>query len=659
MRATSKFSGDPKTKLVSIEKFFKNNGYLIDVSKGKIWHDLTTPREGWDYYKFDETFFIHIVFGNYFDTYGLNIKEIEVAYRDGQIEYEILDEVLKCLKSNKKSKTNDKRIDNITNIMQNIPKFQLKKQPSVKPYESYLIHTKYKVENEELMNKYLIIDIKTNGFRKVNDDLLLITIYDPTTGICYNRYLPHEMQPLVITGFINGITDDLLCSETHITQDEFNWLCDFFHVKDRKLLFRSNNEYFINYCKRHSIVGFEILKNNIEDNIEVRIMGIPYVTGEKKKKSLYNLLGITEINEINASYKYCILEWKLFEIFKTDPLFIIDNSLYRYNPNFIVPLFSKKYSFLSKYAKIKVPNNIDGIVKEEFKITIPQNILKDICEFDSDIIMPALEEALNMQLNAQKQDNKDFLLSNIQKLEYIGTLSGGVNKSQDDESFSLNEFVKSNAEDISFVKQKIINYLMPLTNYLKNAVFLNDNVLSQELVISKDGKVFSLCDLSDDKNVLIIKNGNYLLDDNDTIPFNITKQLYYQSNGRKTYLLLINIDKCYDLEEHRKVFNEFSIYLYNVGLFKYKIVKDKRERILDEQEILVLKQVINDPKISRKNLAIKTGLSEYEINDILLGLSVLKYIRKIAPNSKWKILRSASDIKTIFLESRKEYHRIN
>ena len=77
---------------------------------------------------------------------------------------------------------------------------------------------KMSVKKERYMQiKDVVFDVETNGTRKSNDDLLSLSIYDPSTGLCYNRYFPLDLQPLILTGFIHGITDEMLADSTHIT----------------------------------------------------------------------------------------------------------------------------------------------------------------------------------------------------------------------------------------------------------------------------------------------------------------------------------------------------------------------------------------------------------------------------------------------------------
>ena len=56
------------------------------------------------------------------------------------------------------------------------------------------------------IEKYVVLDVETNGLSSLNDDLLSISIYQPDTQKLYNRFLPLELYIDVWTTPINGIT---------------------------------------------------------------------------------------------------------------------------------------------------------------------------------------------------------------------------------------------------------------------------------------------------------------------------------------------------------------------------------------------------------------------------------------------------------------------
>ena len=86
------------------------------------------------------------------------------------------------------------------------------------------------------INKYVVLDVETNGLNSTYDDLLSISIYDPSTNKMYNRFLPLELNKYVFTTDINGITDEMLDNKEHITQEEFDKLIDDFKLHEKIIL---------------------------------------------------------------------------------------------------------------------------------------------------------------------------------------------------------------------------------------------------------------------------------------------------------------------------------------------------------------------------------------------------------------------------------------
>ena len=190
-----KFSKDPKVRLVSLEEFLNNCDYFIGLTKKDLWTDKTIPSPGGTYYKITPNYLIYVWYDFSFTNFGMDIKEklieIQVAYRDGKTEYELFDNKLLELQNEratyKRNKKLDAKIEGIIKSKKLLKKYKEKSSGIERPYESYLIDTGYKTQINDLKNKYIVFDVETNGVRKSNDDLLSLSIYDPTTGMCYNR----------------------------------------------------------------------------------------------------------------------------------------------------------------------------------------------------------------------------------------------------------------------------------------------------------------------------------------------------------------------------------------------------------------------------------------------------------------------------------------
>lgn len=79
-----------------------------------------------------------------------------------------------------------------------------------------------KISSSSIASQYVVLDLETNGLRTANDDLLSISLYDPSTGKIYNRLLPLELQPTVLTTYINGIDDTDVENAVPLSQKEFD-----------------------------------------------------------------------------------------------------------------------------------------------------------------------------------------------------------------------------------------------------------------------------------------------------------------------------------------------------------------------------------------------------------------------------------------------------
>lgn len=589
MAIQKRFSKDPKVFLFSIEEFLENNGYLCGLTEKDLWKVNTIPKESEVYYKLTPNFLISIVYGCRKVNFGLDTKEkldwIEVAYRDGKTEFELFDNKIREFQENyRKSKKLDEQIEELKKAKELLPNYAEKTEPIAKPFESYLSDTGYKTSNESLKNKYLVFDVETNGFRKSNDDLLSLSIYDPTTGICYNRYFPLDLQPLVLTGFIHNIDDETLANATHMTQQEIDWLNDYFHMKDRTLLSFSggkgtfDSSFIQNYCKRQKIFGFDDL--NFE-NIKNKIPPAPYGTeGQLTKDNLCRMFGIEGVNEIHSSYNDCILEWKLFEKLESECVFFIDKHLFKYTPEYIIPcsyLFSNPN--LAKYANIEVPN-VYGKATQLFRLKFPKRLLKKIKKFPMNITGITIEHGINSYLKAEKQDNFLFLVQNKSHLQYVGSLDSKIKEipitTEDDGTVkAIKEEDKEYIKEVNAVTKTIVKHIKPLAKYLKKHIFKENKIMTQELSISDDGKVLALCDLSDSKNVVEIKTKTIweeeYQDEYPNINNDLAKQLYFQSKGRKTYVLSIKFDFHINETGNKLIFDGLNVYLYKVDLFEYDL----------------------------------------------------------------------------------------
>ena len=556
MKARKKFSKDPKITLVSIQEFLESSNYLINA-KGHLWKEKKRPSTDSLYYKITADKFISISYGfmltNYGWDYSEKLEQIQVALRDGATEYDLFNKRLNELQDykneHKRSKKIDESIKDLMAAMKLLPKYRAPEVSEPLSFDECLVETGYKAAVDISENKYVVFDVETNGTRKANDDLLSLSIFDPTTGICYNRLFPLELQPLVLTGWIHGITDKQLSSVPHMTQSEVDTIIDFFHLKDRILLSFSGGKgtfdstFLTNYCKRHNLYGFENLQY---ENIKSFLPSAGYgYEGQMTKDNLCLLFGIDGVQETHSSQNDCILEWKLFEKVKDGKLFFRNNHLYRYNEKYIIPVsYLNSNPELETIAKINAPPIAH--CSEVYKYFFPKSILGLIKKFPTNITGVALETGINAELNVTKQDNSLFLSQNNQQLEYIWSLKSPFHEmpvvAQTDGTIkSLDSKNDEYIAEVNRVTKLIMENLKSVFEYIKNEIFKDEEIMSQELCISDDKKVLELCDLSSSTKVLEIKTHPIRLDDNNNVRVPLARQLFYESKGRDVFLLSIDI----------------------------------------------------------------------------------------------------------------------
>ena len=581
MKSRRKFSKDPKIKLVSIEEFLENSGYLIDA-KQHLWKGKKHPSMGGYYYKFTSDKLMIIAYGYMMTNYGNSASEkldyIEVAIRDGTTEYDLFNKRIALFQAykneHKRSKKADDYIKQLIESMKLLPKYKKPQASEPKNFEEYLVETGYKTPFDSLLNKYVVFDVETNGTRKANDDLLSLSIYDPSTGICFNRLFPLDLQPLVLTGWIHGITDKQLSNVSHMIQKEVEQIINYFHLKDKVLLSFSGGKgtfdytFLINYCKRHNLYGFEDLQyENIKSLLPTAGFGYE---GQMTKDNLCRLFGIDGVQEIHSSQNDCILEWKLFEKIKDGNLFFINNRLYKFSEEYIVPVSHLNSNpEMARIAKINIPHIIAHCT-EVYKYAFPKKIVGLIKKFPTNITGIALENGINAELDVDEQDNYIFLAKNKRNVEYVGSLESNIQEipietQKDGTIKSLDSKNDEFIAEVNAVTKLVTENLKTVFEYIKTEIFKDEKIKSQELCISDDRKVLALCDLSSDTKVMEIKTRPIRLDDNMNVGTFLARQLFYESKGRDVYLLSV------DIQRHMNNKGEFitdsvGVIIYNVSL---------------------------------------------------------------------------------------------
>ena len=411
-----------------------------------------------------------------------------------------------------------------------------------------------------------------------------------------------------------------------------------------------DSTFIINYCKRHNLVGFEKLKyENIKSMFPDAGFGFE---GQMSKDNLCRLLKINGVQEVHSSMNDCILEWKLFERIKTEQLFFINQHMFKYHEGYVVPVsYLNSHPELISYANIKVPYII-GKAKCLYEFALPKKVLREVKKFPTNITGISLENGINSVLNAEEQDNFEFLAKNKSYLEYVGSLDSRmteipVEAQKDGTMKSLDHQYDEYVKEVNEVTKLVTDCLNPVVDFIKKEIFTTGKIMSQELSVSNDGKVLALCDLSNEDNVLEIKTFSVSQEDG-LISNNLARQLYYESRGRKTFALSIDIDR------HQNSRGDFITDAVNVRIYQITLEESEPKpiesvRILWNDEIKVLEIIKANPLISNADIARKLGKTPNSICKTIKTLVFLKYIKKedeSKRSSNWILLRSLDDTQT-------------
>ncbi len=339
--------------------------------------------------------------------------------------------------------------------------------------------------------------------------------------------------------------------------------------------------------------------------------------------------------------------------------------MYKLNSNYIIPVtYLLQYRDISTYYNIKIPN-LCGIPTELFRIDLPHKLIRSIEKFPTNITGVTIEHMINTMLNAQPQNNKDFLINNSKNLEYIGSLDNHIISIPI--FFTANGLIKEVADEdkeiisqINKTSKKISSAIHPLIDYIQNNILTSD-IKTQELVVSHDKKVFALCDLSDENHVIEIKTTN-IFNNNNQLQDKIAKQLFFESNKRQTYVLHIDFDTYYEPTSGMKFTSKLSFVLYKIELIENNEINVIKTFNLSTTDTDVLKFIALNPNTTISNISNNLHLSKPCISKIIKTLIILKYIAKENPTSKkskWLILRDINDTKNKYKFDGKSYVLLN
>ncbi len=661
------FSKDSRVVVTSLEDFFRSNDKFHKLNEDSFLGGETSPSPDRTYFKFTSRYLVKLSYGYAITNYGKGVRDklelIEVAYRNDEEEYALLNKEIAALEKRIKSpylrETYVRYLESVRLALKLMPEFALPSEAveASSNFESFLLDTGVICQKESLKGKYLVLDLETNGLLRAKDDLLSFSLYDPDSGVCYNRLLPLDQQPTVLTTFVHGLKDEDLFNAKHIGQEEFDWLLARFNVTGKTILTYSGGgfdaDFLRNYCKRQNLIGVGDFKfKNIKSILPPCPIGSE---GKLTKDNLCRMLKIEGVSELHSSLNDCILEWRLFEKIEDGSYFFKDNRLYRYVPGYVIPIsYLNKNPNLYKAAGIK-KTYLESSLRRIYELSVRKKDFPGIKQFPSNITGIALENGIYGALGIEKEDNYAFLRENARRLEYMGRLETEIEQipvSVDGGGM----LVASHEEDIPYVDEVnsvtklVVKALEPLRAYLKDELFKGETIKGQEMSISADGKILALCDLSSESKVLEIKAEDIYCE-YDGLKGEIASQLYREANGRETYLLEIKIHQ--ELACYGKNDSILTASLYRVDLKEYDPMTRLKTYTLDKTDLEILKAVKENPGITARKLQTESMLPGYLFKPYLARLEGLGYLENdhsLSQRSHWRLLRPLDEDTTQYLE---------
>ncbi len=173
-------------------------------------------------------------------------------------------------------------------------------------------------------------------------------------------------------------------------------------------------------------------------------------------------------------------------------------------------------------------------------------------------------------LNVQKQDNFSFLRKNKSLLTHLLTLPSSIKEIPvipmgNGEFMPVHPEDEKEVEEVNDVTSSIMAELPSTVKFIKEEIFHSSPILSQELSISKDKKVFALCDLSNEKSVLEIKTYDVReFFDSNLLNDRVCQQLYYEANGRNAYVLSMIFQTKFNNKTHEETVKDIVVKIYQV-----------------------------------------------------------------------------------------------
>ncbi len=383
---------------------------------------------------------------------------------------------------------------------------------------------------------YVVLDVETNGLKSREHDLLSISLFKPDDGREYDRFLPLDLNRDVYTTRINGIRKRDLKNKRPLTQGEVDELFREFELDRRTILhYGSLDERFIReYFDRQYLSGFERMRFF---NFKRMICSTKFSDGSLTKDRLCKAFGIEGVTSVHTGINDCRLEWELFKaldgryLLATMQAFEWQFSIL--DPDYIVPV-----SYLGNFpnlSRLYERPYIRFESREVYRLNVSGS---DVRRFESNFSGVTVERLIDVMLGAKKQDNLEFLRENRCKNKPVGHMKHDTRPvfmsfNPDGTVTAAREEDKPQERELNATLNAMRGQISPLVEFIRNDIFDGREIVSQELTVNEEMRIMALCDLSTDDAVLEIKTSS-------RHPEQYAEQLYYESRGRKTYLVTMD-----------------------------------------------------------------------------------------------------------------------